>query len=115
MSLIDEMMETCAMMDRTTVPDGLGGFTYSWTQGAEFEAAIIKNSTLEAKIAEKQGVTELYTVTVRKGVSLQYHDVFKRLKDGVTFRVTGTTHESETPDRATFHIGQVSAERWELT
>ena len=115
MSLIDTMKVSCTMKDKTTVNDGQGGVTTVWVDGAKFEAAIIKDSTMQARMAEKQGVTELYTVTVRKGVSLQYHDVFKRLSDGVTFRVTGTTHESETPDMATFHIGQVSAERWELT
>ena len=115
MRLYEEAMETCAMQDRRTVADGLGGFTYEWTNGAEFSAAIVKNNTLDARIAEKQGVTELYTVTVGKGVSLEYHDVFKRLRDGAIFRVTSNITDSETPARATFQIGQVTAERWELT
>ena len=115
MSLIDEFMEPCAMMDRSTVPDGLGGFTYEWTQGAQFSAAIVKDNTIAARVAEKQGVTEVYTITVQKGIVLEFHDVLKRLSDGATFRVTSNTHESETPTRATFQIGQVSAERWELT
>lgn len=115
MSLYEEMMESCAMMDRSTVADGVGGFTYAWTQGATFRAAIIKNSTLEAIVAEKQGVSELYTITVDKGLMLEYHDVIKRLSDGATFRVTSKIHESETPTRATFQIGQVTAERWVLT
>lgn len=115
MSLIDVMMEDCVMVDRRTVPDGLGSFSYEWVDGAQFRAAVIKNNTLEAKVAEKQGVTELYTVTVDKGIVLQYHDVFRRLSDGLTFRVTSNVRDSETPSVATFQIGQVSAERWELT
>lgn len=115
MKLYEEMMDTCAMMDRRTVPDGLGGFSYEWTQGAEFRAAVVKNNTLDARVAEKQGVTELYTVTVDKGVTLEFHDVFKRLRDSAIFRVTSNIHDSETPQRATFQIGQVTAERWELT
>lgn len=115
MSLIDVMMEECAMMDKRTVPDGLGGFTVEWIDGAPFHAAVVKNNSLEARVAEKQGVTELYTVTVDKGISLQYHDVFKRLSDGLTFRVTSNIRDSETPSVATFQIGQVTAERWDLT
>lgn len=114
MSLIDVMMDDCVMLDRQTVPDGLGGFTHKWVDGAPFRAAIIKNNTLEAAIAEKQGVTELYTVTVDKGVNLQYHDVFRRLSDRETFRVTSNILDSQTPSVATFQIGQVTAERWEL-
>lgn len=115
MSLIDVMMEECVMLDKRTVSDGLGGFSYEWTEGAPFRAAIVKNTTLEARIAEKQGVTELYTVTVDKGLVLQYHDVFRRVSDGLTFRVTSNIRDSETPTVASFQIGQVTAERWELT
>lgn len=115
MFLYEEMMETCAIMDRQTIPDGLGGFTYEWTQGATFRAAVVKNDTLDARVAEKQGVTEVYTVTVDKGVSLDYHDVFKRLRDGAIFRVTSNVRDSETPSRSTFQIGVVSAELWTLT
>ena len=112
MSLIDEMMEDCVMLDRLTADDGLGGFTYEWQEGAHFKAAIVKNSTMEARIAEKQGVTELYTITVYKGMHLEFHDVFKRLSDNSTFRVTSNIPDSETPERATFQIGQVTAEKY---
>ena len=115
MHLYEEMMDSCAMMDRRTVADGLGGFTYQWTQGAEFKAAIVKNNTLDARVAEKQGVTEVFTITVDKGVSLEFHDVFKRLRDSAIFRVTSNISDSETPSRSTFQIGQVSAEKWSLT
>ena len=114
MSLIDVMMEDCTMLDKRTVSDGLGGFTTQWVDGAEFRAAIVKDSTMDARVAEKQGVTELYTVTVDKGITLQYHDVFRRQSDGAIFRVTSNIVDSETPSVATFQIGQVTAERWEL-
>jgi len=114
MSLIDVMMEDCTMLDKRTVSDGLGGFTTEWVEGADFTAAVVKDSTMEARVAEKQGVTELYTVTVDKGLSLQYHDVFRRESDGAVFRVTSNVVDSETPAVATFQIGQVTAERWEL-
>lgn len=115
MSLIDEMKETCTMIDRTTAPDGMGGFKPVWVDGAEFQAAIIKDSSIEARTAEKQGVTELYTVTVDKGMPLVHHNVFRRESDGAIFRVTSNIVDSETPARASFQIGQVTAERWELT
>lgn len=114
MSLIDEFMTSCVMLDKVSVPDGLGGFSYSWTEGAEFTAAIVKDTTMQARIAEKQGVSELYTVTVYKGAALQFHDVFRRVSDSAVFRVTSNTTDSETPERASFQIGQVSAERWEI-
>lgn len=115
MSLIDVMMEDCVMLDKTTVSDGLGGFDYNWVEGAAFQAAVVKNTSMEARAAEKQGVTELYTVTVAKGIPLDFHDVFRRIKDGAVFRVTSNITDSETPSVASFQIGQVTAERWTLT
>lgn len=114
MSLIDEYMTSCVLLDKRSVPDGLGGFSYEWTDGAPFTAAIVKDSSLQARIAEKDGLTELYTVTVYKGAALQFHDVFRRVSDSAVFRVTSNVTDSETPERASFQIGQVSAERWEI-
>lgn len=102
------------MMDKKSASDGAGGFTTSLVDGAKFRAAIVKNNSMDAKIAEKQGVTELYTITVNKGTPLQYHDVFRRDSDGATFRVTSNIKDSESPSVATFSIGHVSAERWDL-
>ena len=110
MSLIDVMKTDVVMMDKVTTPDGMGGINRDWTEGARFKAAIVKNSTLEARVAEKQGVTEVYTVTVDKDIVLEYHDVFKRLSDGAIFRVTSNTADSETPTVASFQIAQVTAE-----
>ncbi|MGN0683754.1 MAG: head-tail adaptor protein [Oscillospiraceae bacterium] len=115
MSLIDEAMTSCTMIDRTTKPDGEGGIITSWVDGASFNAAIVFDSSLEAKIAEKQGVTSLYTVTVPKNVSLFYHDVFRRESDGKMFRVTSDGDDKVTPERASFQFLQVTAEEYELT
>lgn len=112
--LIDEMMEDCCLMDRVSVPDGEGGWDYTWKAGAPFKAAIVKDTSLNARIAEKEGVTEVYTITVYKGNKLNYNDVIKRLKDDTVLKVTSNIDDSETPKRASFQIGQVSAKRWEL-
>lgn len=114
MNLVESMMEDCTMVDKKSTPDGLGGFTNEWVDGAAFKAAIVKNNTMEAKIAQKQGVTEMYQVTVPKGTPLAFHDVFKRNSDGAVFRVTSNIKDSETPKVASFQFGQVNAERWEL-
>ena len=112
--LFEETFEACTMIDRRSVPDGMGGYTKQWVDGAKFTASIDKDNTLAARVAEKQGITEVYTVTTYKGVDLEFHDVFRRESDGLTYRVTSNSKDSETPPRATFQISQVSAERWDL-
>lgn len=110
MSLLDESMEKCTMQDRTTVSDGYGGYTTTWKDGAEIMAAIVLDSSMEARIADKQGVTALYTVTTRKNINLQYHDVFRRESDKKYFRVTSDGDDKHTPTSASLNMRQVSAE-----
>ena len=112
MTLIDSMMERCVMQDKTSLPDGMGGFSYAWTDGAEFDATIIKISSPAITVAEQQGVSEQYNVVVKSGVPLDFHDVFKRKSDGATFRVTGYSRDSEAPAASTVKIAKVTAERW---
>lgn len=113
MSMIEESMENCVLMTKIRVPDGEGGFTTTWAEGAGFMAAITFNSSMQARIADKQGVSSLYTVTTAKNASLEYHDVIKRLKDGKIFRVTSDGDDVQTPPRAVFgQYLQVSAEEW---
>lgn len=112
MSLLDSMMESCVMMDKTSVSDGLGGFTYTWKEGAAFNATIIKQSSPTITVAEQQGVSEQYTIVVQSGVTLDFHDVFKRVSDNATFRVTGYARDSEAPAASTVQIAKVTAERW---
>lgn len=114
MSLLTDAMTSCVMLDKKRVPDGEGGYTVEWTESVEFEAAIVFDSSMEARVGAKSGVTSLYTVTVPQGISLEYHDVFRRVSDGKIFRVTSDGDDKHTPQRASFRVSQVTAEEWTL-
>lgn len=114
MTLLAEAMETCIMLDKSTVADGYGGYITNWNEGAEFKAAIVLDTSMEARRAEKAGVTALYTVTTAKSLTLQYHDVFRRARDNKVFRVTSDGDDKATPASATLDMRQVSAEEFIL-
>lgn len=115
MSLLNDAMETVVLIERKRVSDGAGGFITSWIDGPEFDAAITFDSSMQARRAEAEGVTSLYTVTVPKYTELDYHDVFKRVSDGQIFRITSNSDDQKTPKSASFHIRQYTAEEFELT
>lgn len=115
MSLLTESFENCVLYDRKTVADGVGGYISSFTEGAEFAAAISLDVSMQARTAAKQGVTALYTVTTRKAMNLQYHDIFKCVSDGKIFRVTSDGDDKKTPRSAGLNMRCVSAEEWTLT
>ena len=114
MSLLHDFMDTCTLLDKRTVTDGYGGYVTTWADGAEFQAAIVLDTSMQARTAEKAGVTALYTVTTRRALNLQYHDVFRRETDGKIFRVTSDGDDKKTPASAGLDMRQVSAEEWEL-
>lgn len=110
MSLLLEAMEKCIFMDKTTRPDGYGSVIPVWSEGAEFDAAIVFSTSIEARRAAKEGVTSLYTVTTPRNLTLSYNDVFKRLSDGKLFRVTSDGDDKFTPASASLDMRQVMAE-----
>lgn len=113
--LMQDFVEDCRMMEKTKVPDGEGGWTTAWTEGMEFQAAITYDTTIAARVAESEGMKATYTVTTEKAMPLEFHDVFKRLRDGQFFRVTSQGDDKRTPESASFQVSQVAAEEWTLS
>ena len=112
MSLLTQAMEDVVMLEKKRVPDGEGGFTTKWADGVQFKAAINFDSSMEARTAEKAGVTSIYTVTVPTNAKLEYHDCIKRLRDGKVFRITSDGDDKITPPSASFQFIQVTAEEY---
>ena len=103
----------CTMQSKTTVSDGQGGVITTWGNGNTFKAAIVKNSTVFERIAEKQGVIASYTITTSTNTTLKFHDVFKRNSDSKKFIVTSNAVDSQPPNVSSFHFNQVTAEEFE--
>lgn len=113
-TLLDSMAERCIPLEKKVTQDGLGGYKTTWTDGIAFSAAIRKDDQIQTRIAEKQGLTEFYTVVVQKGFPVAYHDVFRRVSDGLTYRFTSDIKDKGTPAVSRIGIGVVYAERWNL-
>ena len=112
MSLLSEAMDVCVLLNKQTTADGYGGYISAYTDGAEFQAAIVFDTSIEARVAEAQGVTSRYTVTTSRKMVLEYHDVFRRVRDGKLFRVTSDGDDKYTPKSAGLDMRQVTAEEW---
>lgn len=112
MSLLSEAMVDCVLLDKTTAPDGYGGVTTTWTDGASIKAAIVLDSSINALRAQKEGVTGVYTITTEKSVVLRFHDVLRRESDGLVLRVTTNGDDSKTPASAGLNMRQVRAEEY---
>lgn len=115
MSLLDDFAHTCVLMEKKRVPDGAGGWLTEWTEGAEFTNYQSLDSSLEARVAEKEGVTSLYSALVDKDFPIEYNDVFRDTATGQTYRVTSNPEEKIAPKSSTLPLKYFTAEKWELT
>lgn len=112
MSLLLDAMEDFTILDKTTSADDYGGTIVTWTDGAGIKAAAVKDSSIQGRVAEAQGVTALYTITTSRSINLQYHDVIRRERDRKIFRITSDGDDDLTPASATLDMRQVTAEEW---
>jgi len=115
MSLLTDALTECRMINKSTVDDGYGGERTVWTNGAKFVAAVNFDTSVEARVAESQGATNLYTITTPRAKVLEYHDVFRRLSDGKVFRVTSDGDDKATPPSTSLDMRVVTAEEFVLT
>lgn len=115
MSLLDDFGRKCCIMEKTRTPDGAGGWDVAWTEGAEFTNYQALDTSMEARIAEKQGVSSTYSALVKKSLPIEYNDVFKDFSTGATYRVTSNPEDKVAPASASFDLKFFTAERWALT
>ena len=114
MSLLNDFARQCVLMEKTRVPDGEGGYTLDWTEGATFQNYQALDTSMEARRAEKEGVTSVYSALVDKALPIEYGDFFKDTETGLTYRVTSNPSEKESPKYSTFSLKYFTAERKEL-
>ena len=114
MRLIMGFMTECVLLEKSKISDGEGGWDTKWTGSEPFMAALDKNTSIESKRAEVEGVTALYRVVTDKSFVLEYHCVLRRVSDGKILRVTEDGTDKATPDSSTLNSREVSAEEWRL-
>lgn len=114
MGLIDDFMDTFTLIDEVTRDDGYGGVITEYRDGATITAAITFDTSMQARIAQKSGVSSLYTLTTKRNVVLRYHQILRRESDKKILRVTSDGDDKFTPNSATLDMRQVTAEEWSL-
>ena len=110
--LFERMAVPCVRMEREETSDGEGGWAETWAEGRAFEAAVARDTSAAARVAEADGVANSYTVTGPE--RLDFGDVFMRVSDGQVFRVTSNGDDGAAPACATFAFYQSTAEEWRL-
>ena len=76
MSLLDDFSSPCVLMEKKRVPGDEGGWATLWEEGVEFVNYPYLDTSMEARRADKEGVTSTYSVKVDRDFPLEYNDYF---------------------------------------
>lgn len=101
------------VLNRNLTSDGLGGQEYTIVEGLTFEGVLILNTSIEGQIAQKQGVTGIYTFAYPKNLNIPPKTILRRVKDGKIFRTTDIDGVP-TPDMSTLDMKKTRLEDYTL-
>lgn len=96
MTLLESRMRDFCILDKTSTPDGYGGVSVVYKDGAPFKAAAIVLQSNELEIAYQSGTKRIYAVFFKPTVGLEYNMRVKRMEDGKVFRITATPETAQT-------------------
>ena len=111
MSLLSDFARDCVLLEKKRVPGPEGGWSTTWEDGAHFANYQALDTSMEARRAEKEGVSSLYSALVDAEVPIVYNDYFRDEATGTTYRVTSNPDEKMAPKSASFKLKYFTAER----
>lgn len=115
MSIFDETImkdyqESLVMLDRRTVPDGLGDFKTVWQDGAPFTAVMTQPNSGTAEIAQAIAESKTYKIVTATNITLNKDDYFRRVRDGKTFKILNGNTDRLAPDDSELQMRVTTAE-----
>ena len=113
--MIQDMFEPLLFVNKINVSDGMGGTITKWQDGAEFQGVITLDNSTTGRLAEQQGVTNIYTIITEDKILLEFNDVIKRKSDQQTFKIKSLNNkENRQPEIATMQLRIATAEIFDL-
>ena len=114
MALADYLNTDFVVLDKTTVPDPMGGILIKYQEGAPFRAALVPDRTTEMRIAQQNGARALYTLVVDRKIALERGTHIRRVQDQADFNLLSDTADMQAPVRSALRFSQASVERVKL-
>lgn len=107
MSLYETFYSPAVVMNKTKVPDGVGGYVNSWSEGAEIKVAFTGLTPTERIAAQQANVAYTDTIVTPANMALDEQDIFKT--DGQFYRVVAKL--PKTPSAASFQFERYNVSR----
>lgn len=109
-TVMQDFKETkLALLDRTTVSDGYGGFTVKWVEGARFSGVLTQPKNLNQEVAKADTGKYSYTLATSTNIKLKKDTYFRRLSDGKDFVIENDNYNRLAPDDSALQMFATTA------
>lgn len=106
MSLIEQKQRSYQLRTETSVDDGAGGKTSTYTYGDPFKGAqTVQQDVIDTKQGKHKDYPE-YKLFISKSITLKYGDILKR-DDGKLYIVESETDYHNTPNSSNLNLAKV--------
>lgn len=113
--IFETQMESCHIVDKTTVRDERGGVDTVYIEGAQIDVAFSFDDSKTVVIGDQETVTDLYTLVTHRKVVMQAGDIIVRDKNEDTFKIEDNGDDNTPPQISALDMRQVKARKWKLT
>lgn len=111
---IEDFYEEFVFVEKRKQSDEMGGFINEYVETVQFRAGINTDQSMEARLAEQQGVKSIYTITTNKDCMLDYGDIIKRKRGNNYYKITSNGGDMISPMVSQMDIIQVTAENFTI-
>jgi hypothetical protein len=108
-TILQDFVENIVLIDETTASDGLGGFVYEWTDGAEISVAVIQPRDTKATIANAIVGQQSLTILTSTAIELKRDKYFRRKSNGKTYKIDHDNTERLAPDDSELQLRATTA------
>ena len=109
--MMESMAHECVLLEPRSHESDEGGYVTTWTDGVKFKTYPALDTSMEARIAEKQGETRMYSVNAPQDVPIRMGDFYRDETNGDIFHVTSNPDEKYTPKISTLGLKFFTAEK----
>ena len=114
MSLLDQNLTEFELLQYVQSRDGEGGYLRGWTVKQTFMANWYVKSDIQRYVALKAEGMGQYALLTGREITLSFHNVIRRVKDGKIFRITSDSDDRYTPQSATLNLRYQEMDEWTL-
>lgn len=109
---LSDFYKDITFLNKISQSDGLGGIEFVYIDGVSFKGVITRESNIQTRIAEREGLKAIYTLSTSKNIQIDFGDLIKC--ENKVYKVVSIKNELQTPSFSSLDLQQYELEKYEI-